>query len=94
MIRPFLSRLRDVRDEFRTAGITPLVPEPLPNALHDHIKAGDALRDSCTDKFMILLKNLRETGVTTDCLNFMAHCGWTRTADAFFAFDFTYATRR
>ena len=75
-----LSQLRAVTEGFRAAGITPLILEPLPNALHDHIKAGDALRDSCIDKFMILLKNLRETGITTVCFNFMAHYGWTRTA--------------
>jgi len=74
-----LSQLRAVVDRFRAAGITPLVLEPLPNALHDHIKAGDALRDSSIDKFILLMKNLRETGITTVCFNFMAHYGWTRT---------------
>lgn len=75
-----LSQLRTVTDQFQSAGITPLVLEPLPNALHDHIKAGDSLRDSSIDKFILLMKNLRETGITTVCFNFMAHYGWTRTA--------------
>ena len=77
-----LPQLRAVVDRFRAAGITPLVLEPLPNALHDHIKAGDALRDSSIDKFILLMKNLRETGITTVCFNFMAHYGWTRTTTA------------
>ena len=74
------SHLRAVVDRFQSAGITPLVLEPLPNALHVHIKAGDALRDSSINKFIRLMKNLRETGITTVCFNFMAHYGWTRTA--------------
>ena len=48
-----LSQLRTVTDRFRSAGIEPLVLEPLPNALHDHIKAGDALRDSSVDMFIL-----------------------------------------
>ena len=32
------AHVRAVMDRFRAAGITPLVVEPLPNALHDAIK--------------------------------------------------------
>lgn len=69
-----------VTDRFLDHGITPVIVEPLPNALHDHIKAGDSQRDESIDKFIKLMKNLRETTVDTVCFNFMAHYGWTRTA--------------
>lgn len=72
--------LRAVTDRFRSRGITPLIVEPLPNALHDHIKTGDALRDISIEKFICLMRNLHEEGITTVCFNFMAHYGWTRTA--------------
>ena len=75
-----LSHLRDVTDRFRSRGIEPLIVEPLPNELHDHIKIGDEKRDECIEKFILLMKNLREVGITTVCFNFMAHYGWTRTA--------------
>lgn len=75
-----LSHLRAVTDRFLAAGITPLVLEPLPNKLHDHIKTGDSMRDASVEAFITLMKNLREVGITTVCFNFMAHYGWTRTA--------------
>ena len=43
-----------VVDRFRDAGIRPLVVEPLPNALHDHIKLGDARRDECLEKALAM----------------------------------------
>ncbi len=75
------SHLHTVTERFRTFGITPLIVEPLPNALHDHIKLGDTQRDECIEKFIKLMKNLRDEGITTVCFNFMAHYGWTRTAN-------------
>lgn len=74
------AHVRAVMDRFRAAGITPLVVEPLPNALHDAIKLGTAGRDRAIETLIALLKNLHEAGVTTLCFNFMAHYGWTRTA--------------
>jgi len=64
---------------FRSVGIQPLVLEPLPNALHDHIKAGDDQRDASIDAFIKMLPILRKQGITTVCFNFMAHIGWLRT---------------
>lgn len=69
-----------VTDRFLAHGITPVIVEPLPNALHDHIKLGDERRDESIEKFIKLMENLRETTVDTVCFNFMAHYGWTRTA--------------
>ena len=75
-----LSQVMYVADRFRAYGITPVVVEPLPSSLHDHIKLGDSLRDDSIGKFIKLMENLHEAGVTTVCFNFMAHYGWTRTA--------------
>ena len=75
-----LSQVKAVTDRFLSHGITPLIVEPLPNALHDHIKLGDERRDESIEKFIKLMANLRETTVDTVCFNFMAHYGWTRTA--------------
>jgi mannonate dehydratase len=75
-----LSQVKAVTDRFLARGITPLIVEPLPNALHDHIKTGDGLRDESIEKFIRLMANLKETTAHTVCFNFMAHYGWTRTA--------------
>lgn len=74
-----LEQLREVTDRFKERGITPLVVEPIPNSLHDHIKLGDELRDASIDKFIKLMANLHEAGIKIVCFNFMAHYGWTRT---------------
>lgn len=68
---------------FRDNGIQPLVLEPLPNCLHDHIKAGDSLRDQCIETFCQMLPLMRGQGISTVCFNFMAHVGWTRTGTQF-----------
>ena len=73
------SHWRAVVERFRAAGIRPLVVEPLPNALHDHIKLGDARRDECIEKTLAMFPIMEEFGLTTLCANFMAAIGWTRT---------------
>lgn len=77
-----LSQLKAVTDRFVSHGITPKIVEPLPNSLHDHIKAGDNLRDEAIEKFICLMSNLKEVGIDTVCFNFMVHYGWTRTSDS------------
>lgn len=77
-----LSQLKAVADRFVSYGITPKIVEPLPNSLHDHIKAGDNLRDEAIEKFICLMSNLKEVGIDTVCFNFMVHYGWTRTSDS------------
>ena len=57
-----LSQVKYVADRFRSHGITPVVVEPLPNSLHDHIKLGDSLRDESIEKFIKLMENLHEAG--------------------------------
>lgn len=74
-----LEHLKTVADRFQSHGIKPIIVEPLPNELHDHIKLGDEYRDECIEKFIKLMANLKEVGIGTVCFNFMAHYGWTRT---------------
>lgn len=63
-------------------GFTPLVVEPMPNRLHDSIKAGDQHRDANIDQVINMLAAMQGTGITTICTNFMAHIGWYRTQNA------------
>ena len=65
---------------FLAYGIRPLVLEPIPNCLHDHIKTGDAKRDESIEAFLKMLPIMRDHGIRTVCFNFMAHVGWLRTS--------------
>ena len=76
-------QMRCVMDRFRSRGLTPLVIEPMPNCVHDHIKRGDALRDQCLDSVIKMIPLLRQNGIGTICVNFMAEIGWLRTDRAF-----------
>jgi len=67
---------------FSDFGIKPVVIEPLPNALHDHIKVGDAMRDECIEKVIKMLEYMNEFDIRTLCFNWMAHIGWLRTSDS------------
>lgn len=69
----------DLCGRFRAAGLEPLVLEPLPNCLHDHIKTGDSLRDASIETFRRMLPLMKREGIGTVCFNFMAHMGWLRT---------------
>lgn len=72
-----------VCSRFEEEGLRPLVVEPVPNSLHDHIKAGDAQRDICIEKVIDMFPHMAAHGITTLCFNFMAHVGWTRTRSDF-----------
>ncbi len=74
------SHWRDVHRRFTDFGFKPLVIEPMPNEVHDHIKAGDALRDESIEKVLKMFPIMRELGIDTVCFNFMAHIGWLRTS--------------
>ena len=63
-------------------GIKPIVIEPMPNALHDHIKAGDDMRDECIEKVIKMMEYMNEFDIRTICFNWMAHIGWLRTTDS------------
>jgi mannonate dehydratase len=62
-------------------GIKPIIIEPMPNALHDHIKAGDLRRDESIEKVIKMLEYMDRLDIRTVCFNFMAHIGWLRTSD-------------
>ena len=65
---------------FNDFGITPVAIEPMPNELHDHIKAGDEKRDESIEMVISMLPNMRAVGIDTICFNWMAHIGWLRTS--------------
>ena len=77
------SHWQKVYKNFTDFGITPLVIEPMPNALHDHIKAGDEKRDECIEKVIKMFPLMRDFGIDTICFNWMAHIGWLRTSSNF-----------
>ena len=70
---------QQVYKRFTDFGITPLVIEPMPNCVHDHIKVGDALRDESIEKVLRMFPIMRELNIDTICFNWMAHIGWLRT---------------
>ena len=64
---------------FREYGIQPIVVEPMPNCLHDHIKAGDARRDESIEKVIRMFSIMEELEIRTICFNWMTYVGWLRT---------------
>ena len=68
-----------VHKRFMDYGIKPLIVEPMPNEIHDHIKAGDDLRDESIEKALKMFPIMRDLGIETICFNWMAHIGWYRT---------------
>ncbi|MDY3928111.1 MAG: mannonate dehydratase [Clostridia bacterium] len=75
------SQWKAVYNNFSDFGIKPVVIEPMPNELHDHIKTGDTMRDECIEKVIIMMKYMNELDIRTICFNWMAHIGWLRTSD-------------
>lgn len=73
------SHWQTVYDSFVNHGIKPIIIEPMPNEVHDHIKAGDALRDESIEKVLKMMPIMRDLGIDTICFNWMAHIGWLRT---------------
>lgn len=74
-----LAHWKSVYQRFMDFGIKPVVIEPMPNALHDHIKAGDSLRDACIEKALAMLPIMDQLDIRIICFNFMAYVGWLRT---------------
>jgi mannonate dehydratase len=75
------SHFKRVHQNFMDFGIKPIIIEPMPNALHDHIKAGDLRRDESLEKVIKMLEYMDRLDIRTVCFNFMAHIGWLRTSD-------------
>ena len=64
---------------FTDYGIKPIIVEPMPNCVHDHIKAGDGLRNESIEKVIKMFPIMRALNIDTICFNWMAHIGWLRT---------------
>lgn len=75
-----ISHWQKVYDSFTDFGIKPIIIEPMPNNLHDHIKIGDEKRDECIQKVINMFPIMAKFGIHTVCFNFMAHIGWLRTS--------------
>ncbi|MBQ3023058.1 MAG: mannonate dehydratase [Clostridia bacterium] len=75
------SHWKAVYDKFIDFGVKPIIVEPMPNEVHDHIKAGDGKRDECIEKVIKMLPIMKELGMESICFNWMAHIGWYRTND-------------
>lgn len=75
-----MSHWKKVVDNFNAFGIKPVVIEPMPNNLHDHIKTGDERRDEAIDKVIKMFPIMEEMDIHTICFNFMAYIGWFRTS--------------
>lgn len=73
------SHWETVYKRFTDYGIRPTVIEPMPNALHDPIKAGSKKRDESIEKVIAMFPIMRQLGIGTICFNWMAHIGWLRT---------------
>lgn len=71
-----------VYKKFTDFGIKPIIIEPMPNSLHDHIKIGDKKRDESIDKVIRMFPIMNELDIRTICFNFMAYVGWCRTSYA------------
>ena len=77
------SHWQTVYKRFTDFGITPLVIEPMPNEVHDHIKAGDEMRDESIEKVLKMFPIMRSLSIDSICFNWMAHIGWLRTRSDF-----------
>ncbi len=73
------SHWETVHKRFTDFGFKPVIIEPMPNSLHDHIKAGDDKRDESIEKVIKMLEYMEKLGIETICFNWMAHIGWLRT---------------
>ncbi len=73
------SHWEKVHKDFCDYGLKPVIIEPMPNELHDHIKAGDEKRDESIEKVIKMFPIMDELDIRCICFNFMAHIGWFRT---------------
>ena len=69
-----------IHDNFYNFGIKPIIIEPMPNDIHDHIKIGDEKRDECIEKVIKMFPIMDQLDIRIICFNFMAYIGWLRTS--------------
>ena len=70
----------DVYKRFTDFGVKPVCIEPMPNEVHDHIKAGDEKRDESIERVIKMFPIMRSLDIDSICFNWMAHIGWLRTS--------------
>ncbi|HHU02019.1 MAG: mannonate dehydratase [Christensenellales bacterium] len=75
-----LSQMMALSNLYLSYQIKPIIIEPLPNSLHDHIKCGDNKRDESIEKVIKMIPILAKCGYRVICVNFMAKIGWFRTS--------------
>ena len=73
------SHWETVYKKFTDFGIKPIIVEPMPNCVHDHIKIGDEKRDECIEKVIKMLPIMKKLNFESICFNWMAYIGWLRT---------------
>lgn len=73
-----VSHWKKIHDDYCNYGLKPVIVEPMPNELHDHIKIGDEKRDECIEKVIKMMPVMDELDIRTICFNWMAHVGWYR----------------
>ena len=59
----------EIYRRFLREGITPIVVEPMPDYLHNHIKVGDEERDACIEKVIRMLPIMSRLNIRTICFN-------------------------
>ena len=59
------SHWEKVYKDFVDFGIKPIVIEPMPNELHDHIKIGDEKRDACIEKVIKMFEYMDKFDIRT-----------------------------
>ena len=73
-----VSHWQKIYDDFMNFGIKPVIIEPMPNELHDHIKIGDEKRDESIEKVIQMFPIMEKFDIRCICFNWMAHIGWYR----------------
>lgn len=74
------SHWQQMFNSFADFGFKPIVVEPLPNILHEHIKSGDSKRDECIETVIKMFPIMDRLDIRTICFNFTAKIGWLRTS--------------
>ncbi|MFC1489042.1 mannonate dehydratase [Thermodesulfobacteriota bacterium] len=72
-----IDSIRALVEQIRGNGLALTAVESLP--VHEDIKLGNTTRDQYIDNYIISLKNLAASDVSTVCYNFMPVFDWTRT---------------
>ena len=73
----------EVYKRFTDFGVKPIIIEPMPNELHDHIKIADEKRDESIEKVIKMFPIMNSLDIRTICFNWLAYVGWHRTTSTY-----------